>query len=145
MSACAAFRFKDAILGAQRILRFFDRLVCTRRQEREDRRPQTGHISFRHQDRLAETFAYTWFNVALRCGMPPPLMTRRTGTPCSSIRSRITRVWNAVPSIAANNSSCAVCCQLPSEGDAAQFRIHEHRSIAVVPGQPQAVPFRPAR
>ena len=35
-------------------------------------------------------------------------MMRRTGTPCSSIRSRITRVWNAVPSMAANSSSCAV-------------------------------------
>src|ERR1017187_11035152 len=40
--------------------------------------------------------------------MPPPLMMRRTGTPISSIRSRITRVWKAGPSIAANSSSCAV-------------------------------------
>ena len=57
---------------------------------------------------LPITFAYTWLSTGLRCGMPPPLMMRRTGTPCSSMRSRITRVWNAVPSMAANSSSCAV-------------------------------------
>ena len=36
-------------------------------------------------------------------------MTRWIGTPYSSIRSRMMRVWNAVPSIAANRSSCGVC------------------------------------
>ena len=57
---------------------------------------------------LPSTLAYTWFSTAFFCGMPPPLMTRRIGTPCSSMRSRITRVWKAVPSMAANSSSCAV-------------------------------------
>ena len=39
--------------------------------------------------------------------------------------------------MAANSSSCAVCVELPAERDAAEFGIHQHRAIAVVPGQPQ--------
>ena len=43
------------------------------------------------------------------CGMPPALITRSTGTPPSAMRSRMMRVWKAVPSMAANSSSWAVC------------------------------------
>ncbi len=39
--------------------------------------------------------------------------------------------------MAANSSSCAVWVRLPAERDAAQFRIHQHGAVAVVPGEAQ--------
>ncbi len=46
-------------------------------------------------------------------------------------------MWNAVPSMAANSSSCARAGEVPAERDAAQLGIHQHRAVAVVPGQAQ--------
>ena len=46
-------------------------------------------------------------------------------------------MWNAVPSMAANSSSCARVREAPAERDAAQFGIHQHGAVAVVPGEPQ--------
>src|SRR5580700_1900825 len=46
-------RFHRRVPGAQRTLRFLDRLKRSRRQEREDCGPQTRHIAVRHQNRLA--------------------------------------------------------------------------------------------
>ena len=57
------------------------------------------------------TFAYTRFRTSFFCGIPPALITRCTRTPLLDIRSKITRVCSAVPSIAANSSSCAVLCK----------------------------------
>src|SRR5580704_3427531 len=92
---------------------------------------------------LFSTLAYTRFNTSFFCGMPPPLITRWIGTPCASIRSRIIRVWNAVPSIAAKSSSCAVVERFqpsvipPSSGFTSTVRSplsHVSRSRPLCPG-----------
>ena len=64
-------------------------------------------------------------------------MTRWMGTPCSSIRSKNHarvegRAFDGREQLVLRGVS-----QLPAERDAAEFRIHQHRAVAVVPGQAQ--------
>jgi len=57
------------------------------------------------------------------CGMPPALITRSTRTPYSAMRSRMMRVWKAVPRWL-QIAHPARCERGPAQCHAAQFRIH---------------------
>ena len=124
-------------LGQSAVLRLLDRLERAGREEREDRRAQAGDIALRHQHRLVQH---------VRVDLIEHLVLLRDAAAVDDAADRHAVLFHALENDARVEGGAfdggeelvlRGVRQVPAERDAAEFGIHQHRAVAVVPGQAQ--------
>ena len=112
-------------------------MESSRRQERKDRRAQAGHIALGNQDGFP-------YHVGVHL-IEHGIALRNTAA-VDDAAHRHAVLFHAFENHAGVESGALDCGkklvlrgvrQPPAERDAAQFRIHQHRAVAVIPGEAQ--------
>ena len=106
-------------------------------EEREDGGAEAGDVALGHQDRLAEHVGVDRLSTSFFCGMPPPLMMRWTGTPCSLHALEDDAGVEGGAFDGGEELVLRGVGEAPAERDAAEFGVDQDGAVAVVPGEAQ--------
>ena len=122
---------------AKRILRLFDRLEISRREEREDHRTERSDVALRHQHRLAQDVGVDL--VELR------ILLRNASAVDDAVDRRAVLLHALEDDAGVQRGALdrgvqlvgSGVVQVPAEGDAAQRGVHQHGAVAIIPGKPE--------